>query len=168
MYVLGYIQPLSTGGTLIKKTLLYFISLLLAVFSLVFSAFASEPVLPTDVRIYTTPESKSVVIATDSLEEKVSTVTNSNVVPYSNPTNLVYEYGRMIFDNRITYSVTPTKGCSLRIWIKNISGSVTLRVWKSNSFSNIYSNTFSSTEQDVEIVSSCSGGQYTVTVSGGF
>lgn len=83
---------------------------------------------------------------------------NSEIMPYANPTDLYYETNRLLLGkNPVT--VTPTKGRSLRVWVKN-SDTIFIRVYSSGNL--IFSEDYYKGERDIEVVSSCNGNSYVV------
>lgn len=88
--------------------------------------------------------------------------------PYLNPKDLVYVENKRI-ENTLTnlnYTVTPTKGRALRVWLKS-DGPITLQVLRRGvvSLPTEYRQSFGSAiERDVETVSSCNS-TYIVQIS---
>jgi len=108
---------------------------------------------------------------TDTVPVEVITVTSSDeeIVPYANPTDLVYVENATIPSSvtNTNYDVNPSKGRSLRVWIKsNNQINVTVRRVGLISYPKEYGQTFGAGERDVETVASCNGGHYIVQISG--
>lgn len=146
-----------------RKGFFYLVTMLACIFALSITAFAQENSI-TDANEESTETVWNYVdvplenIADDGVEV---TVSGSDIIPYANPKDLVYENGRTFVDgSSIPYVVTPTKGRALRIWAKVDWGSSVKISVKS------FSKTYDTAGEDYEAVASCNGGSYTVTCRG--
>lgn len=102
---------------------------------------------------------------------KTVTLTSSDdgITTYANPKDLVYVENDIILTSLVNsnYTVTPTEGRALRIWIKSDNSiNVTVRKVGFIGYPKVYSQTFGAGDRDVEAVASCSGKNYIVQISG--
>ena len=101
--------------------------------------------------------------------DNVANSTEAEITPYANPTDLYYGEN-ILFTGGVPLNigVEPTKGRSLRVWLKNDT-EVNLTVMKPGliGYSTVYSQNFSAGERDVEVVSSCANSGYVVKITAG-